>query len=329
MQLNLAIDVMGGDLGPRTNLAGALLALVHEPQLQLTLVGQQHLLESYLQEHYLGREYAQRFSVVASTNSIAMDASPSQVIRQARNSSMYLAVDLVAQGKCQGVVSAGNTGALMLISRQVLGMQAGIDRPAICSAIPTYTDVTYLLDLGANIDCQPEHLLQFAFLGQNLVQKISLIEKPKIALLSNGHEAIKGNQLVRQAHILLSQEPDLNYQGYIEGGDIFSGAAQVIVCDGFTGNIALKTSEGLAKFLSSQVQGLFKQNIYSRLVGLMAKPLLKQLKQQMDPVGHNGGSFLGLNGCVIKSHGNTNAEGFAYAILRAAKEARLSFNSSA
>ena len=322
MQINLAIDAMGGDLGPRTNIAGVLLAMLQDPLLSVTLVGKKELIRTLLLQHHLSGEFADRISVLACDDSIGMDEAPASVLRNRKNSSMHLAIKLVAEGQCQGVVSGGNTGALMLISRHYLGMLPGIARPAICTAIPTYKGRSYLLDLGANIDCQPEHLLQFALMGSVMVRRVENQTAPRVALLNVGQEAIKGNNLVKDAAVLISQHPSLNYVGYIEGNNIFSGDTDLVVCDGFTGNIALKTSEGLAGYLSGQIQDLFRNNLYSRLVGLMARPLLRRLKQQMDPVRYNGGSFLGLQGCVVKSHGNADASGFSFAITRAAKEAR-------
>lgn len=322
MQINLAIDAMGGDLGPRTNIAGVLLALLQDPLLSVTLVGKKEQLQTLLLQHHLSSEYAERIHVLPSDDSIGMDEAPASVLRNRKNSSMHLAVKLVAEGQCQGVVSGGNTGALMLISRHYLGMLPGIERPAISTAIPTYKGRSYLLDLGANIDCQPEQLLQFALMGSVMVNSIEGKINPRVALLNVGHEAIKGNSLVKSAAQLIGQHPGLNYTGYVEGDKIFSGEVDLVVCDGFTGNIALKTSEGLARYLSGQIQDLFHKNLYSRLVGLMARPLLHRLKQQMDPVRYNGGSFLGLQGCVVKSHGNADAKGFSFAIMRAATEAR-------
>ena len=322
MQINLAIDAMGGDLGPRTNIAGVLLALLQDPLLSVTLVGKKQTLQTLLLQHHLSSEFAERIHLLSSDDCIGMDEAPASVLRNRKNSSMHLAVKLVAEGQCQGVVSGGNTGALMLISRHYLGMLPGIERPAISTAIPTYKGRTYLLDLGANIDCQPEHLLQFALMGSVMVKSIEGKASPSVALLNVGHEAIKGNSLVKAAAQLIEEHAYLNYVGYVEGDKIFSGEVDLVVCDGFTGNIALKTSEGLARYLSGQIQDLFHKNLYSRLVGLMARPLLRQLKQQMDPVRYNGGSFLGLQGCVVKSHGNADAKGFSFAITRAATEAR-------
>lgn len=322
VQINLAIDAMGGDLGPRITVAGALLAMLQDPLLSVTLVGNKDQIQTLLLQHNLSADFTKRIHLLASDDTIGMDEAPASVLRNRKKSSMHLAIKLVAQGECQGVVSGGNTGALMLISRHYLGMLQGIVRPAISTAIPTYHGRSYLLDLGANIDCQPEHLLQFALMGSVMVTSVEGKAKPRVALLNVGHEAIKGNSLVKEAAQLISQHPCLNYVGYVEGDKIFSGDVDLVVCDGFTGNIALKTSEGLARYLSGQIQDLFQNNWYSRLVGLMARPLLHRLKQQMDPVRYNGGSFLGLQGCVVKSHGNADAQGFSFAVTRAAIEAR-------
>lgn len=322
MQINLAIDAMGGDSGSRTNIAGTLLALTQDPHLSVTLVGDKPLLESLLLQHQLSHEFAARISLLASDDVIGMDESPVSVLRSRKRSSMHLAVQLVAQQQCHACVSGGNTGALMLVGRHYLGMLPGIERPAISTAIPTQQGRSYLLDLGANVDCQAEHLLQFALMGSVMVNCVDGKARPRVALLNVGHEAIKGNSLVKLAAHLIENHPSLNYVGYVEGDEIFRGDVDLVVCDGFVGNIALKTSEGLARFLSGKIQALFEKSLYSRLVGLMARPLLRQLKQQMDPVRYNGGSFLGLKGCVVKSHGNADAVGFSFAIMRAAVEAR-------
>lgn len=322
MQVNLAIDAMGGDSGPRTNVAGAVLALAQDPQLHVTLVGDLPLLKFLLAQHHLSDEFAHRIALLNSNDLISMQDAPASALRTKKQSSIHFAVQLVASGQCQACVSAGNTGALMLVARHYLGMQPGIERPAISTAIPTRKRPSYLLDLGANVDCHAEHLVQFALMGSVMVQAVEGIAQPKVGLLNVGREAIKGNTQVKVAAHLMSEHPLLNYIGYLEGDAIFAGDVDLVVCDGFVGNVALKTSEGLARFLSDQIQGLFTQSLYSRLVSLMARPLLKQLKQQMDPVRYNGGSLLGLKGTVVKSHGNADARGFSYAILRAAMEAR-------
>lgn len=322
MQINLAIDVMSGDLGPRSNLAGALLALIEDPQLNLTLVGTSSQIKQLLNQHHLSAEFAPRIKIQHSETTIGMAENPISALRRYKTSSMHLAVQLVAQGHCQGAVSGGNTGALMLVGRHYLGMLPGISRPAICTAIPTYQQPSYFLDLGANTNCTAKQLVEFALMGNILVQNLANKAKPKVGLLNVGEEAIKGTALVKATHELLLEHRQLNYLGYVEGNQIFSGDYDLLVTDGFTGNLVLKTSEGLAKYLTDQVQNLFLTNNYSKLVGWLAKPLLKQLKQQLDPVRYNGASFLGLQKCLVKSHGNADAQGFAFAIARAAIETR-------
>lgn len=322
MQINLAVDIMSGDLGPRTNIAGALLALVYDPNLCLHLVGDKELLNTLLLQHHLSSEFAERIQVHPALSTVSMDADPAQAVRKLTQSSMHLAVKLVASGQCQGVVSSGNTGALMLVSRRYLGMLPGIDRPAICTSLPTRQGFSYLLDLGANTSCTPEHLLQFALMGSVMVRQLEVCAQPRVALLNIGHEATKGTDLVKQAAHLLSQHPDINYQGYIEADKIFAGQVDLVVCDGFTGNIALKAGEGTVRYVFEQLNRLLQSSWYGRCLGWLARPLLRNFKQQMDPVGYNGGSFLGLQGCVIKSHGNVDAQGFATAILRAGTEVR-------
>lgn len=322
MQINLAIDAMGGDSGPRINVAGTLLALAQDIALRVTLVGDKPLLESLLAQHHLSQEFAWRMTLLDSDEVIGMDESPTSALRNRKRSSMHLAVQEVAEGRCQAAISAGNTGALMLVGRHYLGMLPGIERPAISTAFPTYKGRSYLMDLGANVECDAEHLLQFALLGSEMIRAVEGKSRPTVALLNVGREAIKGNSLVKQAAHLMEAHLAVNYAGYVEGDEIFRGDVDLVVCDGFVGNIALKTSEGLARYLSSQIYDLFGSSLYSRLVGLMARPVLRRLKQQMDPVRYNGGSFLGLRGCLVKSHGNADAQGFHYAILRAATEAR-------
>lgn len=320
--VSLAIDAMGGDSGPHYQVAGALLALAADPSLSVTLVGDLDQIKARLAQHQLSHHYAERIHLLHSETWVRMDDAPSFALRQRKNSSMHLALRLVAEGQSAACVSAGNTGALMAIGRQVLGMLPGIERPAISTVIPTRHGVSYLLDIGANVDCQAEHLVQFALMGAVMVRCVDGLQQPSVALLNVGHESIKGNAQVKLAAQRLEQHSELNYQGYIEGHAIFSGDVQLVVCDGFVGNIALKTSEGLAGFLSEQIQQIFARNLYSRLVSVMARPILKHLKEQMDPVRHNGGSFLGLRGSLVKSHGNADARGFAFAIQRAAIEAR-------
>ena len=229
---------------------------------------------------------------------------------------MRVAVDLVKADEACAAVSAGNTGALMAISRFVLKTLPGIDRPAIASVLPSMTGHTYVLDLGANVDCSAEHLLQFGVMGSSLVAAIEHKERPSVGLLNIGEEAIKGNDVVKEAGELL-RASGLNFYGNVEGNDIYEGTVDVVVCDGFVGNILLKSSEGLATMIATRIEALFKQNLASRLVGALALPLMRRLQADLAPARHNGASFLGLQGIVVKSHGSAGVEGFQSAIARA------------
>jgi glycerol-3-phosphate acyltransferase PlsX len=242
-------------------------------------------------------------------------------LRGKPNASMRVALELVRNGRAQACVSAGNTGALMALSRYVLKTLPGIDRPAMVSAIPTARGHCHLLDLGANVDCSAEHLYQFAVMGAVAAEVLG-VDRPRVALLNVGTEDIKGNQQVKLAASLLQQAQGLNYIGYIEGDGLYRGEADVVVCDGFVGNILLKSSEGLASMISARIEALFTESLGSRLVGSLAMPLLRRLRTDLAPARHNGASFLGLQGIVIKSHGSAGSEGFQSAIRRALIEVR-------
>jgi glycerol-3-phosphate acyltransferase PlsX len=248
-----------------------------------------------------------------------MDESPSFALRGKKHSSMRIALDLVKSGDAGGCVSAGNTGALMAISRFVLKMLPGVDRPAILSPIPSISGRVHVLDLGANVDCQAEHLFQFAVMGSILVAESENTPNPRIGLLNVGKEAIKGTEQVKKAALLL-ENSDLNYIGFVEGDDIYTGMADVIVCDGFIGNVALKTSEGLAKMILKSTREEFSKNWYTKLSALLARGVLYSLRNRFDPNRYNGGSLLGLKGVVIKSHGNAIRASFATAISCAVLE---------
>ena len=250
-----------------------------------------------------------------------MDESPALALRNKKDSSMRVAVNLVKSGEANACVSAGNTGALMATSRFVLKMLPGIDRPAIAAVLPTLRGKTYVLDLGANVDCGPEHLVQFAVMGSALVAAVEHKERPSIGLLNIGEEAIKGNEVVKQAAELL-RATDLNFAGNVEGDDIFKGKTDVVVCDGFVGNVALKTSEGLAQMLSAFLREEFTRNIFTRMAALVAMPVLKAFKGRVDHRQFNGASLLGLRGIVVKSHGSADVYAFGCAIERAAEEVR-------
>jgi glycerol-3-phosphate acyltransferase PlsX len=251
-----------------------------------------------------------------------MDESPSAALRGKKDSSMRVAVNLVKDGTADACVSAGNTGALMAISRFVLKTLAGIERPAICSVLPALKGRTYMLDLGANVDCSAEHLLQFAIMGATLASAVEDQARPRVGLLNIGEEEIKGNDVVKQAAELL-RDSELNFIGNVEGNDIYLGTCDVVVCDGFVGNVALKTSEGLAQMLSTYLRDEFKRNILTMLAGLIALPVINHFKNRVDPRRYNGASLLGLRGIVVKSHGSADRLAFRIAIERAVAEARL------
>lgn len=315
----IAIDAMGGDFGPRCIVPASIACLAEFPSLHLVLVGQAPVLEELIaRESGVDRR---RLSVEHAAEVVAMDERPSQALRSKPDSSMRVALDLVRAGRAHACVSAGNTGALMALSRYVLKTLPGIDRPAMVTAIPTARGHCHLLDLGANVDCSAEHLYQFAVMGSVAAEALGL-RSPRVALLNVGTEDIKGNQQVKLAASLLQQANGLNYIGYIEGDALYRGEADVVVCDGFVGNILLKASEGLVAMIAARIESLFTENLGSRLVGALALPLLSRLKGDLAPSRHNGASFLGLQGIVVKSHGSAGADGFQSAIRRAVIEVR-------
>jgi len=305
---------MGGDFGPRNIVQASLACLIATPSLHLILVGQASLIEALIaRQSGVDRS---RLHVVNATEVIAMAERPSQALRGKPDSSMRVALGLVADGQAQACVSAGNTGALMALSRFVLKTLPGIDRPAMVAAIPTQRGYCQLLDLGANVDCSAENLYQFAVMGSVAAEALG-VSRPKVALLNVGTEDIKGNQQVKLAASLLQAAPGLNYSGFIEGDGLYRGEADVVVCDGFVGNILLKSSEGLATMISARVQALFSQNLVTKAVGVLALPLMKRMQADLAPARHNGASFLGLQGIVVKSHGSAGVQGFQSAIQRA------------
>ncbi|MCO7553965.1 phosphate acyltransferase PlsX [Pseudomonas otitidis] len=310
---------MGGDFGPRCIVPASIACLAEFPSLHLVLVGQAPVLEELIaRESGVDRR---RLSVEHAAEVVAMDERPSQALRSKPDSSMRVALDLVRAGRAHACVSAGNTGALMALSRYVLKTLPGIDRPAMVTAIPTARGHCHLLDLGANVDCSAEHLYQFAVMGSVAAEALGL-RSPRVALLNVGTEDIKGNQQVKLAASLLQQANGLNYIGYIEGDALYRGEADVVVCDGFVGNILLKSSEGLVAMIAARIESLFTENLGSRLIGALALPLLSRLKGDLAPSRHNGASFLGLQGIVVKSHGSAGADGFQSAIRRAVIEVR-------
>jgi len=310
----IAIDAMGGDFGPRSIVQASIACLSATPSLHLTLVGQPSQLEPLIASHPTVDRA--RLTITPASEIITMDERPSQALRGKPDSSMRVALQLLRDDKVQACVSAGNTGALMALSRHVLKTLPGIDRPAMVAAIPTQRGYCQLLDLGANVDCSAEHLFQFAVMGAVAAEALGVV-RPRVALLNVGTEDIKGNQQVKLAATLLQQARGLNYIGFIEGDGLYRGEADVVVCDGFVGNILLKSSEGLATMIAARIEALFRQSLASRLVGALALPLLKRLQADLAPARHNGASFLGLQGIVIKSHGSAGVEGFQSAIARA------------
>ncbi len=315
--LTVAVDAMGGDVGPDAVVPAALTALESRPGLNLILVGQEPVLTAKLAA--LKAAGHPRIAVQHASQTVGMDELPSQALRLKKDSSMRVAIDLVKRGEADACVSAGNTGALMATARFVLKTLPGIDRPAICTTIPSLHGHTRVLDLGANVDSKAEHLLQFAVMGAELVRAVDNIERPRVGLLNIGAEEIKGNEQVKQAAALLTAS-DLNYIGFVEGDDTFLKQVDVVVCDGFVGNVALKTMEGVAKLIRHYMTVEFKRNPLTRLAGLAALPVLRAFSRKIDPRRYNGASLLGLRGIVIKSHGGADALAFANAIIIAMTE---------
>ncbi|MFK5985403.1 MAG: phosphate acyltransferase PlsX [Pseudomonadota bacterium] len=317
MNCSLAIDVMSGDHGPEVTVPAAIDVLQSQPKMHLTLVGDKERIENYLQN--CSDKIKHRITIVHSTQVVEMDEKPSLALRGKKDSSMRVAINLVKEKKVNACVSAGNTGALMATARFVLKMLPGISRPAICTALPTIKGHTHMLDLGANIDLSSEQLFEFAVMGSVLTQAVDNLENPSVGLLNIGEEEVKGNEQVKNAAKLIA-DSNLNYYGFIEGTDIYKGTVNVVVCDGFVGNISLKTSEGVARMISFYLKQAFNKNILTKFVGLLSMPILNSFKQKVDPGEYNGASLLGLRGIVIKSHGSANRRSFAQAIREAALE---------
>lgn len=319
MDVTVAIDCMGGDHGAHITVPAAVDCVARDPYTSVILVGDQESIESELRRaRFAG---SGRVRVRHASEVIAMDESPALALRNKKDSSMRVAIDLVKEGEALACVSAGNTGALMAISRFVLKTLPGIDRPAIASVLPTLKGHTYVLDLGANVDCAAEHLLQFGIMGSELVASVEHRERPSVGLLNIGEEDIKGNEVVKRAAELL-RESGLNFHGNVEGDDIYKGTTDVVVCDGFVGNVALKTSEGLAQMLATYLREEFARNLFTKLAGAIALPVLNAFKRRVDHRRYNGATLLGLRGIVVKSHGSADAFAFRFAIERAVGEAR-------
>jgi phosphate acyltransferase len=316
--ITISVDAMGGDHGPSVVVPACLDALRRDRELAIILVGREDALQPFLSNSVV---LGDRLRIQSASEVVGMDERPQDALRKKKSSSMRVAIDLVKSGQAQACVSAGNTGALMAISRFVLKTLPGIDRPAILSRIPARHGHTLMLDLGANADCTSDHLLQFAVMGAVIAQDIYEDSKPRVGLLNIGEEDIKGNEIVQQAHKLLTGST-LNYIGFVEGTDIFSGDVDVVVTDGFTGNIALKAMEGVAKMIFAALREEYTRSIPRKLAALASVPVLKSMKKRFDPSEHNGASMVGLNGVVVKSHGSANTYSFSNALRVGAIEAR-------
>lgn len=315
----IAIDCMSGDHGPSVTVVAALQALKRYRDIKLILVGDQQVLAEVLSQHKASA--GERLMLRHASQVVGMDELPSQALRGKKDSSMRVAIDLVKSGEARACVSAGNTGALMATARFVLKTLQGIDRPAIITALPTIRGHTHVLDLGANIDCSAEVLYQFALMGSVLTSAVDNNPSPTIGLLNIGEEEIKGNEQVKEAARMLSHS-SLNYYGFVEGDDIYKGTVDVVVADGFVGNVMLKTTEGVAKMISHYMKQEFKRNLLTKLSGLIAMPVLRAFKRRIDPRAYNGASLVGLRGIVIKSHGSADEFSFATAIGEAVLEVK-------
>ncbi|MCX7197928.1 MAG: phosphate acyltransferase PlsX [Proteobacteria bacterium] len=316
----VAVDCMGGDHGPRVTVAASVAAIDADPELSIVLVGLSDAIAVALSA--AGRAEGERLRVLHAPEVVAMDEPPANALRNKKKSSMRVAINLVKSGEANACVSAGNTGALMATSRFVLKTLPGIERPAICGVLPSVNGRTYMLDLGANVDCTPSQLLQFGMMGASLVGALDHVDAPSVGLLNIGVEDIKGNDTVKQAAELLRLS-GLNFYGNVEGDDIYKGTVDVIVCDGFVGNVALKTSEGLAQMLGAVLRREVERTWFTRLAGLCSLPVMRAFKRTVDHRRYNGASLLGLQGVVVKSHGSADAFSYGFAISRAVEEVRM------
>lgn len=315
----ISLDAMGGDHGVSVVIPAAVEALGNYADLQLTLVGDEATIKEELSKQ--GQYDESRVLIRHTTQVVEMDEMPALALKKKKDSSLRVAIDLVKAGEVDACVSAGNTGALMATAKFVLKMIPGISRPAIMSALPSLVGHTHVLDLGANIDCSAEQLYQFGLMGSAAVEAVEDISNPRIGVLNVGSEAIKGSAVVKETGQLL-QASSVNYIGFVEGDDIYTSDVDVVVCDGFMGNVALKTSEGLAKMISTNLKASFTRNFLTKLSGLIALPVLQSFRRTIDPRRYNGASLLGLNGIVIKSHGGADALAFENAIKIARIEAQ-------
>lgn len=317
METIIAIDAMGGDYGLDVTVPASFMMLEKHPHLRLILVGDGALLENKILDWPAAIKA--RAVIRHASERVEMDESPSKALRAKKDSSMRVAINLVKEGIARACVSAGNTGALMATAHYVLKTLPGVDRPAIITTFPTVIEdkEVRVLDLGANVDSEAMHLYQFAVMGSILASSVDSIKDPRVALLNIGSEGIKGNEQVKQAGLLLAENKNINYVGYVEGDEIFKGAVDVVVCDGFIGNVTLKTIEGIVKLVAFYLKRAFTCNIFSKIAALIARPVLKKFAKQLDPGRRNGASLIGLQGIVIKSHGGADVAAFSNAIEEA------------
>ncbi|MDF1677343.1 MAG: phosphate acyltransferase PlsX [Legionellaceae bacterium] len=313
--ITVSVDAMGGDHGLSVTIPACIAAVGRNANLHLLLVGDKEAIEAHLERH--GVTNHAQFTIVHAPEVVDMDELPSHALRKKKKSSMRIAINLVKEGEAEACVSAGNTGALMATARFVLKTLPGIDRPAIIAELPTKHSKTRVIDLGANVDSRAEHLFQFAVMGSALVKAVDHKDKPTVAVLNVGVEEIKGNDQVKRTAQMLSECDVMNYMGYVEGNDFYSGEADLIVCDGFVGNVALKSSEGLYKLIALVLKEAFMKNAWTKFVSILARPVLMQLKKRIDPARYNGATLIGLNGIVVKSHGGASAEAFQFALEQA------------
>ena len=317
MAIILAVDAMGGDHGVNITVPSCLRFLDETVDVNVVLVGDRDAIYKQIGDKL--SQYSDRIDVVHATQVVGMDEAPQSAMRTKRDSSMRLAINLVKEGKANAIVSAGNTGALMAISRYVLRTMDGIDRPAIAKLLPTVKGEVCMLDLGANIECSPEHLVQFGIMGAQLMRGVTGKTSPSVGILNIGSEDIKGNETVKKAAELL-KKTNLNFYGNVEGDDIFKSVVDVVVTDGFTGNVSLKTTEGVAKMIVFFLKEEFTRSWITKLIALISYPVLKRLKLRLNPSKYNGAVLLGLNGLVFKSHGGADIDGFYYALVQAHHE---------
>jgi glycerol-3-phosphate acyltransferase PlsX len=324
LSLPIALDGMGGDAAPAMVVEGAAIALARDPDLRFILFGDEARLRPLLDRHaHLGSAV----ELVHTADFVAADAKPSLALRQGRTTSMRLAIDAVKEGRAAAAVSAGNTGALMAMAKVVLRTLPGIDRPAICGVFPSRRRPVVILDLGANVACDAETLVQFAVMGTVFARAILGVEAPRIGLLNVGTEDLKGDDVVRRAaDMLRASPPPVRFGGFVEGTDLVEGSVEVVVTDGFTGNVALKIAEGVAGMFRDALKETFTSSLRGKLGYLVARPAFASLRERFDPRRYNGAMFLGLNGVVVKSHGGTDALGFSWAIKVAADLVRQGTN---